>query len=115
MGQLKVANDDSDENENDSEVQFQNKDASFQSAIDEKETFEMAKTAENAVETAENDLLAFTPKNVPAENNSISIIKLVQESNETMTNTPNDVERIQTQEPKGTFFSKVKFSLVYHI
>ena len=101
MGQLKVANDDS-ENENDSEVQFQNKDASFQSAIDEnddkKDTFETAETAENAIEmSSDNDLLAFTPKNVPAA--STSIIKLVQESNETMTNTPNDVERIQTQEP----------------
>ena len=78
MGQLKVANDDS-ENENDSEVQFQNKDASFQSAIDEnddkKDTFETAKTAENAVEmSSDNDLLAFTPKNVPAA--SSSIIKL---------------------------------------
>ena len=52
----KIANDNS-ENKNDSKVQFQNKDASFQIAIDEnddkKDIFE------------KNDLLAFSPKNVP--------------------------------------------------
>ena len=80
MGQLKVANDDS-ENENDSEVQFQNKDASFQSAIDEnddkKDTFETAETAENAIEmSSDNDLLAFTPKN------AICQLKVVNDNSE---------------------------------
>ena len=54
---MKVANDNF-ENENDSEVQFQNRDASFQTAIDEND--DKKDTCEK------NDLLAFIPKNVPA-------------------------------------------------
>ena len=54
---MKVANDNF-ENENDSEVQFQNRDASFQTAIDEND--DKKDTCEK------NNLLAFSPKNVPA-------------------------------------------------
>ena len=79
VAQLKISANDSEDNE----VQFNIRDASFQSVTEENE------------KASKNDVLVSITPNVPA-----AVITKIKQTCGDANTTPNDVERIRTQEPQ---------------